>query len=189
MSLRNYDPARGLFIASFLMLAHNPSILVYSPSFQLSFLATFAVIKVVPMFEKWGSWIPETCGLRDLVTSNIIVQAFLFPVLSWMTGFFSVVSLPVNLLVLPFIPFTMLMNFITAMVGLVPIPFSNVAALPFAFMSHMLLSYELAIVNFFSKLSFAELSFGGFSSGVVVGFYVAAVVWILLFKNVSRAKG
>jgi competence protein ComEC len=190
MSLRNYDPARGLFIASFLMLVHNPSILLNSPSFQLSFLATFAVIRVVPVFERWGSLIPKRFGLRDLVISNIVVQAFLFPVLSWMTGFVSVVSLPVNLLVLPFIPLTMLMNFITAMIGLVPLSIFNFLALPFAFISQTLLSYELAVVNFFSALSFAEVSFRGFSIAIVIGFYIVTIFWLLIFskKGVDEPK-
>lgn len=183
MSLRNYDPARGLFIASFLMLVHNPAILIHSPSFQLSFLATFSVVKVVPLFRKWGSLISERFGLRDLVVSNIVVQIFLFPILSWMTGFFSAVSLPVNLLVLPLIPFTMLMNFLTGMLGLVPLPIFYFLALPFAFVSQTVLSYELTVVNIFAQMSFAEIPFSGFSSGVVIGFYVVVILSLLIFEG------
>lgn len=204
-SLRNYDPARGLFIASFLMLIHNPMILLHSPSFQLSFLATFTVVRVIPslesstagigflgtVFTRVVQFLPERFGFRELVTSNIVVQTFLFPVLTWMTGFFSAVSLPVNLLVLPFIPLTMLAAFLTAVAGLVSsgigwilgaifhvsvyVPF----ALPFAFLSQTLLSYELMIVNFFAKFSLAEIPFNLFSSSVVVGFYCVVIFWFL----------
>lgn len=184
LSLRNYDPTRGLFIASFLMLVHNPSILLNSPSFQLSFLATFAVTEIVPRFERLGKWVPERFGLRELVVSNIVVQAFLFPVLSWMTGFVSAVSLPVNLLVLPFIPFTMLMCFMTGLIASVPLSPFLFFSMPFAFVSNAALSYELAIVNFFSEFSFAEIPFGWFSSGFVIGFYVLVIVWVVLKKNV-----
>lgn len=195
MSLRNYDPARGLFLASMLMLIHNPLILLHSPSFQLSFLATFAVVKVIPsleggkIFTRAAGWISERFGLRELVVSNILVQAFLFPILTWMTGFFSAVSLPVNLLILPLIPFTMLAAFLTAMTGLVGLflgPAFHFLALPFAFLSQSLLSYELMIVNFFAKFSLAEIPFGGFSSGVVAGFYIVTILWFLFFVKEGR---
>jgi len=183
-SIRNYDPARGLFIASMLMLVHNPSILLYSPSFQLSFLATFTVVKIIPTIEagNWGRvlhFVPERFGLRELVVSNIIVQIFLFPILTWMTGFFSAVSLPVNLLVLPLIPFTMLAAFLTAMAGM----FTWFLGAPFAFISNTLLSYELMIVNFFSKFSLAEIPFNAFSGWFVTFVYVAAIIWFLFFTK------
>ncbi len=175
MLIRNYDAGRGLFAASFLMLLHNPSILFYSPSFQLSFLATFAVIYVVPAVEWWATffeYLPERFGIRELVTSNIVVQAFLFPILSWMTGFVSAVSLPVNLLVLPLVPITMLLSFLTAMTGLL--------SWPFAFASHALLTYELAVVDFFSKFSLAEIPVSGFSTIIVCIFYVCSISLCLL---------
>ncbi len=177
MSLRKYDPGRGLFIASLLMLAHNPAILFHSPSFQLSFLATFVVIKIVPRLEVYASFIPERFGLRDLVVSNIIVQIFLFPILSWMTGFVSAVSLPVNILVLPLIPTTMLVSFLAALAGFI----SKFVALPFAFLSNTLLSYELTVVNFFSQFSLAEIPISGFSGWAVAGFYAVMIVATLMF--------
>ncbi len=205
-SIRNYDPARGLFIASLLMLIHNPMILLHSPSFQLSFLATFTVVRVIPAFESGTAgigflgafftrvvrFLPERFGFRELVTSNIIVQAFLFPMLTWMTGFFSAVSLPVNLLVLPFIPLTMLAAFLTAVAEFLSVALSSVVsfglplALPFAFLSQMLLSYELMIVNFFAKFSLAEIPFNVFSSSVVVGFYCIVIFWFLFFVKIAK---
>lgn len=183
MSLRNYDPCRGLFIASFLMLVHNPAILFHSPSFQLSFLATFVVIKIVPIFAVYATFLPERFGFRDLVVSNIVVQIFLFPILSWMTGFVSIVSLPVNLLVLPLIPVTMLVSFLTALTGLT----FTIVALPFAFTSHMLLSYELMVVDFFSKFSLAEIPVSGFSSWSIVAFYVVTIIFSLFFVRTSAS--
>lgn len=185
LSLRNYDPTRGLFLATFVMLIHNPLILLHSPSFQLSFLATFTVVKVIPFleFRRWfGSvarFVPERFGLRELVVSNLVVQTFLFPILTWMTGFFSAVSLPTNILVVPLVPLTMLAAFLTALTGFV----SRVIALPFAFVAQALLSYELAVVDFFAKFSLAQISFSGFSSGIVAGFYAVVICWFLFFAR------
>lgn len=175
LSLRNYDPCRGLFLASLFMLVHNPGILLHSPSFQLSFMATFAVVRIAPVVERRAGFITERLGLRSLVVSNLVVQLYLLPMLSWMTGFLSVVSLPVNILVLPLIPITMLMSFLTAVTGLL----GRIFGLPFAFASQLLLTYELKVVDFFSGLSFAEFSFGVFSGYAVACFYVVSISLVL----------
>ncbi len=178
--LRKYDPARGLFIASFLMLIQNPTILIHSPSFQLSFLATFTVVKIIPRvevwFEKFIRHIPEKFGIREIVVSNIVVQLYLLPFLTWTTGFVSAVSLPVNLLVLPLVPLTMLSSFLTGLTGLV----SHIFSLPFAFVSQILLSYELGVVDFFSKFSLSQISFNVFSTWTVILFYSVSIVVFLL---------
>jgi hypothetical protein len=76
------------------------------------------------------------------------------------------------------------------MIGLVPLSIFNFLALPFAFISQTLLSYELAVVNFFSALSFAEVSFRGFSIAIVIGFYIVTIFWLLIFskKGVDEPK-
>lgn len=152
-SLRHYDPLRGLLVASFVMLMHNPSILIHNPSFQLSFLATFAVITIVPRVDRKIKFLPEKFGIKELVVSTITVQIFLLPMILWMNGLFSVVALPVNLMIVPMIPITMLVNFIGGLVGLI---WSGLA-IPFSFISYLLLSFELFIVDFFSSLPFAEV--------------------------------
>lgn len=182
LSIRKYDPARGLFIASLLMLIQNPSILIHSPSFQLSFLATFTVVKVVPWVERFSfiRCIPERFGLREIVISNVTVQLYLLPVLTWMTGFVSLVSLPVNILVLPIMPLTMLSCFVTGLFGFFP----KIIALPLAFVSNVLLSYELGIVNFFSQFSLSQISFNLFSTWMVVGFYIITILVFLYPRSI-----
>ena len=45
---RTHDITIALFLAGFLMLLHNPKILMFDPSFQLSFLATLGLIYGAP---------------------------------------------------------------------------------------------------------------------------------------------
>lgn len=189
LSLRGYDPTRGLFIASLLMLIQNPSILIHSPSFQLSFLATFTVVKVVPWVEQFSftQFIPEKFGFKEIVISNITVQLYLLPILTWMTGFVSAVSLPVNILILPLMPLTMLSCFVTGLFGFLP----RIIALPSGFISQILLSYELGVVDFFSKFALSQISFNYFSTWMIVGFYTATVLVFILYRgnlNIDRQK-
>ena len=112
------------------------------------------------------------------------MQLYLLPFLTWTTGFVSAVSLPLNLLVLPLVPLTMLSSFLTGLTGLV----SRLFALPFAFVSHVLLSYELSIVSFFAKFSISQISFNIFSTWMVVGFYTTTLVAFLLPHAIFTAE-
>ena len=56
---RTQTITRALFIAGFLMLIHNPKILVFDSSFQLSFTATIALIYLAPKIEKHFHLVPN----------------------------------------------------------------------------------------------------------------------------------
>src|SRR3989344_2340509 len=120
---RIYEITLTLLFAGFVMLLYNPKILIFDPSFQLSFLATLGLIHGAPLFEKHFKFIPKTFGLRDIVSATLATQIFVLPLLLYMMGKFSVVSLPVNLLILPFIPLTMLFGFLAGVAGFINIFF------------------------------------------------------------------
>lgn len=155
---RNYDVARALLLAAVFMVILNPFTLVFDVSFQLSMLATIAVIFFSPRIEKYFLWVPEKFGLRDIVSVTVAAYIFVFPFILYQMGNFSLVALPANVLILPFIPFTMGLGFITGFLGLI----SYVLAVPFGFISYLFLHYELSIISFFSNLSFAAFSFPNF---------------------------
>ncbi|MDO8482835.1 MAG: ComEC/Rec2 family competence protein, partial [bacterium] len=101
---RGYVVTRALLIAGFFMLLHNPKILVFDVSFQLSFLATVGLIYFSPLIEPKVKWVTEKWKLREIVVATISTQIFVLPFLLYKTGLFSIVSLPVNLLILTAIP-------------------------------------------------------------------------------------
>ena len=106
---------RALFITGAVMLLSNPLILFHDPSFQLSFLATLGLIAVSPIVEnklnKHFSFFARISNaspkwkqiLKEIITATIATQIFVLPALIYMMGQFSIVSLPVNLLVLPLV--------------------------------------------------------------------------------------
>jgi competence protein ComEC len=168
---RSYDMSRALVLAGFLMILHNPKILIFDISFQLSFLATLALIYVSPLIEKRLVWVPEKFHLREVATATISTQIFVLPFILYTMGQLSLVALPVNLLILLFIPATMLFGFLAGSIGFI----SSILAMPFGVIAYFLLSYELSIVEFFSHLPFAALSIPVFPFWIVIlvyGFYV-----------------
>ena len=176
---RVYDASRALMVAGFLMILFDPSILVFDISFALSFMATLALILVSPIIEKHAGFITERFGLREVVVSTVSTQIFVFPLLAYYMGQFSIISFVVNLLVLPFIPFAMLISFITSTLGLI----STWLALPFGLISKIVLGYVIWIAKTFSLLPFAKISILGFGKVLLVGFYLVYGVLIVLLRD------
>jgi len=179
---RMHDITIALFLAGFLMLAHNPKILAFDPSFQLSFLATLGLIYGVPLIEKYFHLTPTGSKLREFAMATVATQIFVLPLLLFMTGEFSLVALPVNLLILAFIPATMLLGFLAGAAGFLSITL----AVPFAMISYALLAYELSVVEFFSSLPFASASVPSFPVWLLLGWYILYGVIIFMFFQPMR---
>lgn len=174
---RDYKAFQALLFAGILMIMINPRILLHDPSFQLSFLATLGLIILASPIEKRLIFIPEKFGIRGIVASTIATQIFVSPYLLYMMGQISLVGMIVNILVLPFIPVTMLLVFITGMVGMLSINLVQ----PVAFLAHLLLSYELLLVRNFSQLEFASISVPSFPIWWVGIFYMIFFIIYLYF--------
>lgn len=150
---RTYAITRALFIAGFIMVLHNPKILVFDSSFQLSFTATLALIYLAPKIEKHFHLVPTKWQLREFAVATVATQIFVLPMILYKMGMLSLVALPVNLLILMFVPLTMLFGFITGMIGFV----STILSLPFAYITNALLSYQLKVVDIFASLPFSAI--------------------------------
>lgn len=179
---RMYQVTRALLVAGVIMLLHNPKILVFDVSFQLSFLATLGLIYVSPLVEPKVKWVTERWHIREIVVATVATQLFVLPFLLYKTGIFSVVSLPVNLLVLSAIPVTMLFGFAAGIIAFA----SAVLAFPFALVAYAFLAYELGVVEWFAKLPFAAISLPNFPLWLVVLWYtVYAVLYYMWRKRQS----
>ncbi len=174
---RKIDILRLLFIAGFLMVLHNPYIVMFDPSFQLSFMAMLGLILLSPIFESHLKFIPEKFGFREIAAATIATQIFVLPLLLYMMGEVSLVAIVVNLLVLVFIPITMFLGFVTGVLGFVSYTFSLAFALP----TFVFLYYEIAIVEWFARLPFASIAIPSFSLTLMFGVY--ALYGIVLYRK------
>jgi len=156
---RVYTVSWALFLAGFFMILQNPKILRFDTSFQLSFLATLGLIYISPIIKNKLGFITEKFGLREIFSATISAQIAVLPLLVYKTGIISLVGLPVNFLILPFIPLTMFLGFAVGIFGMI----NYFISLPFAWASYTLLQYELFIVDIFAKLPFSAVNISGFS--------------------------
>lgn len=176
---RMHNAALTLFIAAFLMLLHNPRILAFDPSFQLSFLATLGLIYLSPVLEKYFHFIPGKWQLKELFLSTVSTQIFVMPLILYNSGNFSAVALPVNLLVLALVPLTMLLGFLTGVLGFI----SGTLSLFFGLLTSSLLYYDLKVVEFFSSLSFASFNIPNFPLWLMIFTYISYAVIIFFIRR------
>jgi competence protein ComEC len=148
---RNYSASRALLAAGFLMLVENPKILVFDPSFQLSFLATLGLIYIEPMLKKSFGFITEKWQMRSILSQTVSTQLAVLPLLVYSVGDVSLVSLPANLLILITVPWTMLLGFLAVLISYL----SAIFAWPLALVTHLLLSWILFVSHALGSLSFA----------------------------------
>ncbi len=180
---RRYSAPRALVLAGFIMLLENPKILVFDPSFQLSFLATLALIYVVPIFEKWLQFIPEKLTLRTTIATTIATQITVLPLLVYSVGDISLVSLPANILVLLVIPYTMFLGFIATTMAYI----SSLLAWPLAYVTHLLLAWIFGVSGFFGNINFSSISIPTFSFSLV--FIAYTLMGILIYKTKAAQNG
>jgi competence protein ComEC len=180
---RVYQVTRALFIAGFLMILQNPKILVFDPSFQLSFMATFGLIFLSPVVG--DHLFPEKkFFLKEIIVSALTTQIFLLPLFLYSTGNLSIDALPVNLLVLCFIPITMFFGFFAEVLSFI----SRVIASPFSYIAYSLLHYEISVVEFFSHLPFASVQIKNFPFWLMVFIYAFYGIIILKFEKKKVEK-
>lgn len=179
---RTYDVVRALFLAAFFMIIHNPKILVFDLSFQLSFLSTFALIFVSPLLEKKFIFVTEKYKIREIILATIATQIFVLPFIVYKMGLISFVGLPANLLILPIIPFIMLVGFLAGTFAF----FLKILAWPFAFISSWLLSYMLAVIKFFAELSFSFVQIKSFPLWALILSYLLWGIIIWRSKTIFR---
>lgn len=178
-----YNMGTALLFAAVIMVFVNPHILVHDVGFQLSFIATLGLIYAAPLIERHVRFLPKGGGLREAFVATASTQLFVLPLLLYISGDVSLVSFPVNMLVLPVVPLTMFFGTLTGLFGF----FSYSLSALFSWMSTLLLSYQLFIVRFFD--SFAAPLLGGtvISASFVVLLYILLAIIITFWY--TRGNG
>jgi competence protein ComEC len=177
-----------LVLAGFILFLANPFI-VYNIGFLLSFGATYGLIfagdflsKVTSCKNNFWKVILSTLG------ETTIAQIFVMPVLIYYFGQVSVLSPIANLFILPFIPLTMLLEFIALLFS-----FANFyVGIFFAKLIEPVLSYIIFVIKFFGSSEHAVITISGTSSWIIIGlyliFYIAGRVIFKKMRFGNRIK-
>lgn len=160
-----------LFTAGAMLLV-NPNWL-FNISFQLSFLATFGVVVVAPIFIKSLKVVPRV--LREDLAVTLAAQLLVIPVIAYNFQQLSLIGIVVNSLILWIVPIVMVGGLVSLGIGLVSIVAGQITGL----IPSVLLTYFVYIVDLFAKAPGAGIKLG--ETGIILwaGYYLilGAGVW------------
>lgn len=178
----------ALFLAAAILVGFDPG-LIYSVSFQLSFMAMVGLIFIATPLSNWlGDRLTKLAGLKKKSTSLTFLKAvadnvsvtlgatfFTLPLILYYFGAISLVGVPATLLAqLALMPIIVL-TFFAAGAGLVFLPLANAIG----WLDYVFLRYMTAIVENFSYLPGSSLATGYLNSWQTILLYTLLVVTIV----------
>ncbi|MBI2674689.1 MAG: ComEC family competence protein [Candidatus Yanofskybacteria bacterium] len=143
---RLYNPKNSIILAGAAMVWWNPFALIFDIGFQLSFAAVLGLIYLYPRIDSRFKKIPKLGNLKEITLMTLSAQIAVAPLLIYYFKNFSPVSLPTNILILPFIPVAMFLGFITGLSGtLLPVLGQIIGWFAWA-----VTAYQIAVVRILS---------------------------------------
>ncbi len=175
---RNIKPFLLIVTAAAMTALWHPFFVWTDIGWYLSFLAFFGVLVIAPLILGISSNTAKQPGLvKSVAAESFSAQLMTIPIIMYIFGRFSPVSLLANLLVVPLVPYAMLAALVAGIAGSI-LP---VAAGVFAWPAKVILSYMLSIVSLTSNVPFASTDVQ-LSMMSMFGLY-ALIVLIVLVKQ------
>ncbi|MBW6440513.1 ComEC family competence protein [Patescibacteria group bacterium] len=168
----------AVIFAGSLMLLFNPNLLRYDTGFQLSFLAVLGIIYIFPKLDSLFKKYPDFLKIKSMFLITISAQIATLPIIMKSFGQFFVLSVFANILVLPFVPVVMIGGIISIMAGFVNLVIGQILVVPV----WLILSLQLAIINFFAGVEFGFFSFEKISIWFGIVYYGI----LILLLNIKK---
>lgn len=185
-----------LAIAAALMALLNPLVL-WDVGFQLSFAATLGLVlfagRIRNVADGWlAAKLPPVLAARlsdplaDYVYMTVAAQVTTLPLLLFYFQRLSLLSVPVNLLILPVQPAVMILGGLSTLLGMIFQPLGQLVAL----IAVWPVTYTVRIVEFFARLPGSSIGMDSFPIFVVFGYYVVVAVLTipLLHRQLSKLR-
>ncbi len=175
---RKFSQSRGLFFTIWLMLMFKPD-LATSISFQLSFAALLGIMVGGKIFGKLKS-IPVIGGdLAETLSAQLLVA----PIIAYHFGRLSILAPVTNALILPLVPY-ITAGGVSALLG----GFFPLLGRLILFLLYPVLWWSVKAVNWFSRLSIAEIGFSLPLWGVVAAYLIIFAVFHIKSTTGKKQK-
>jgi competence protein ComEC len=175
----------AIIFSATVMLFLNPLLLRYDIGFALSFLAALGIIVTAPFWEKYFDKKFDALGILETILLTLSAQIFVLPIILYNFHMMSWLSVVVNALVLPIVPLTMLLVFLSSVLGFVFFPFSMVLG----WAGYVLLRYETEVIDFFSGINRASWQTENFGWKMVAVYYFFLGGIFLIWKRYKNKSG
>jgi competence protein ComEC len=175
------------------MVGINPQIL-WTASFQMSFTAMVGLIFLVPIFQALGRKAVNATMGKDrpaVSTANFFIDSFsvslgaiigVWPLVAYYFGIISFVGPPATFLSLPALPGIIISGALTGVLGLIALPVAQVIS----WLTWLLLSYLLVVINAFAAIPSSYLDISSFNPNIVWGYYLALGLALWLYSRRQR---
>ena len=187
---RQRSAITALTFAAAIMVGISPQIL-WTASFQLSFLAMTGLIFIAPPFQAIGRKVVSKALGEDggvVAIARIIADSFgvtlgaviaVWPVVAYYFGIISFVGPLATFLALPALPGIIITGALAGGLGLIALPL----AYPIGWLAWLFLSYLLLLVQVFAALPISSIEVGPVDTTLIGGYYLALAVAIWLNSN------
>lgn len=173
------NPLYVLMIVATGMVVMNPFILLYDIGFGLSFAATAGILVITPKLLARPHWLfDHALHLKELAAMTISATLATMPLIILHFETISLIFLPMNLFILPVIPFIMASGSVLLIAGM----FLPAIASGIAYVPYVLISYVLYVVRGGASLAFATVVIPAYFGLLCVGFFGVACVYRYLKK-------
>jgi competence protein ComEC len=186
----------ALAFAAAVMVGIQPHLL-WSISFQLSFLAMAGLVVFFPGFQAWGrrtvaamfrdrqALVTTGTVVTDVLAASLAAIVAVWPLIAYNFGIVSLAALPATFLSLPALPFIIVTAALVAVTGL----FTFLVAQVFGWLAWLLLSYLISVVQVFGALPYSSLEMTNISTWHVWGYYAILAAIMAFLGHRDRVAG
>lgn len=178
---RKFHPVTLLLFAAAVTVMIEPSNVWGNVGWMLSFAAFAGVMIVAPILTAYLFGKEKVPFVAQLFIETTSAQLVTLPIITAVFGNLSIVAILANMLVLPFIPLTMLLTFITGLIGFIAPALQAIIAWP----TQVLLDGIVRMIEWCAALPGAQMTWQN-GLGVVVVIYVMVGVGCFYMKWRAR---
>ena len=164
-----------MLLTASIMLLFNPFIL-YDVGFQLSFVATIAIVTLTKPWSEHLDFVPDVIGLRQAFAGSCAAIVLTLPIVLWHFGTVSLIAPFTNLFVLPLVPYAMATTGIGLVGGTLFGPIGQYVSLPAWALSNVM----LRVIEAFGSIPFALTQV---THARLLAVVVAVILFLIWFKH------
>ncbi len=186
---RETDPWRLLALACWALTLHSPQTL-WDLGFQLSALATASLFAFGKPVERWLEHVPPLrwaalAWMKEALTATFAAQILALPLILYQFGNLSVIAPLANVLLVPMVPYAMLLGSLALVGGLVWLPLGQALALA----AWLPLAWISEGARLLAQVPGAAVQLPAFPLWQLLAYYAAAVAWALWLNRSGGAEG
>lgn len=175
---RQFTPLRLILFVAALTLLFSPTNLL-NLGWQLSFASFFGILVLAPRLTRflYGGKTPP--WLASMFITSFATSLICTPLLIFNFGTFSLLSFIANLVILPTLPYAMLLVFLSGATSFLPL-----VAMPISTLATLLLNFHITFINFLSTKT--ALIFELPASDTRIFLFYLPVIFCLIIKPLRQ---